>query len=892
MFEGLLKTKLFPPHLRANQVERLPLLEKFNQARQQRDACILVSAPAGFGKTTLVANCANASGLPFAWLALDENDNDLLRFWRYMDAALATIDNSIGKELRPALYASQTPVIEQIITGLVNDIATLNKEFILVLDDYHSIKLPAIQDSLNFLLDHRPPQMFLVIITRSDPPLNLARRRGRGQLMEIRAADLRFSALETNAFLNQTMRLGLSEADILLLSQRTEGWVAGLQMAALSMQTEADPHHFVTAFSGDDHHIADYLVEEVLQRQLVEIQHFLLQTSILDRLTAPLCDAVTGRQDSRAMLNTLELANLFILPLDNHREWFRYHHLFAELLRQRLRETYSAEEIVHFHRTALTWYETRGDIASAIHHANAISDERAVLGLLERNAGRFFASGELPQFFESANLLSPELRRDSPFVCITAAWAGLASNRYAEISLWLESIEAHFGLPAEAALQDPSLTIAQRAALLEVLIIRLQLPATRPPAEQLNHILAIRAQLNTMPSSQVCLLNSVESLKPVLAFNIGTHAEATGDLSLASQALSETIPLSRQEKNANLFHLAAAHLANIQVIQGRLSAARQTCEQALAENPNFGLPVSPFTAVTCAVLGQIYYEWNQLEIANQYFHAGLQHARLWNLWEGIIPMTLGEAWIKRRTGDMKAALDILARLEKPPLPGMELALQSIAALWKGSEAASGWLAAHRAELDLEVNPTNEFVLLTIARLLVSAHRFEEAYNVLSRIMIYAQERGRVHILIQAKVALSAARGLPDMLVEALRLGESEGYLSTFLVEGEAMQKLLEAVAKHKELEARFQAYIQKILAGFSSSPASPAGENDLQEQLSERELEVLRLIAKGLSNPEIARQLYLSPNTLKAHTQNIFLKLEVHSRLQAANRAKELGLIA
>lgn len=484
MPEDHLKTKLFPPPPRPNQVMREPLLEKFAQARQRGMTCTLVSAPAGFGKTTIVADCIRASGQPLAWLALDEGDNDLLHFWRYVDEALSTLDHRIGEGLRLTLYTNQTPSIQQIITGLVNDVTSLDKELTLVLDDYHFIELPAIHDSLNFLLDHLPARMCLVIITRADPPLNLARRRGRGQLLEIRAADLRFTHEETAAFLNQTMKLGLDDPDIASLGQRTEGWIAGLQMAALSLQSEIDRHRFVAAFSGDDRHIADYLVEEVLQRQLIEVQHFLLQTSILDGLNASLCDAVTGRQDSRIMLNTLERANLFILPLDSRREWFRYHHLFAELLRQRLRETYNAKMLANLHRTAASWYESQGDIAAAVRHLRTTSDDRSVMHILERSVGKFFSGGELPQLFELACLLPIEVRKESPFLCASVVWAGMAGNRYIEILPWLESLEAYFDFQAEELFNNPALETARRAALLEFMILQLQAPSIPFPGDK------------------------------------------------------------------------------------------------------------------------------------------------------------------------------------------------------------------------------------------------------------------------------------------------------------------------------------------------------------------------------------------------------------------------
>jgi LuxR family maltose regulon positive regulatory protein len=890
MPEGLLKTKLYAPPPRPNQVPRKSLLDKLDRARQMGIPA-LVSAPAGFGKTTLASDWARSTKLPIAWLALDDGDNDLLGFWRYVDASIQSIDSRIGENLRPALTSMQAPVIQQIITGLVNDILSFENEFILVLEDYHVIELAGIHDSLNFLLDHLPSQLHLVITTRSDPPLNLARRRGRGQLVEIRATDLRFTPEEIATFLNQVMLLDLTEEDITALGQRTEGWIAGLQMAALSMQDESDRHAFVAAFSGDDRYIVDYLMEEVLQRQPVEFQLFLQQTSILDRLNAALCDAITGRQDSRAVLNMLERANLFILPLDNRREWFRYHHLFGELLQKRLRETLPIDEIANLHRAASAWYETQGNIPAAIRHARSIPDDRRILQLLEKNAGRFFVAGELPQLFELARLVPPDLRKDSPSLCIAASWAGLASNHHAEISAWLNAIEAHFGLPAGAAIDDPTLDPPCRAALLEVLVIRLQLPTSRTPAEQRAHILAVRDQLNNLPPEQLCLLNHVKNLKPVIAFNLGLQAEEAGDLSLAAQALSQTIALARQTSNSNLFHLAAGHLANIQFAQGQLHAACKIHEQALSEAKDLGQTISPYVALSYAGLGTLNYEWNDLAAAESHFNEGLVYARLWNQWESLIPLALGRARLKQRAGQTQAALIILDEMHSPPLVGMDLPLRAYAARLRDPDSASAWLAATITESMLEPSPANETYLLDIARLLAFLHRSEEALALIEKIIQFAQSGGRTNMLIRAQVAQALVGDLPDALIKALQLGEPEGYTSTFVDEGEPMRNLLNHLLKQSRLAPRLSEYVERLLSAFEAAPHKPKQAGELVEPLSEREVEVLRYMAEGLSNPEIAKRLYLSPNTLKAHAQNIFMKLDVHNRLQAVSKAKDLGLI-
>ena len=870
---------------------RKSLLNKLDSAALIGIPCILVSAPAGFGKTTLVSDWARGSGRPFAWLALDEGDNDPLRFWRYMDAALQTVDSCIGESLRPALNSSQTPVLQPIITGLINDIISVGREFILVLEDYHVIEQAKIHESLNFLLDHLPPQIRLVITTRSDPPLNLARRRGRGQIIEIRAMDLRFTPEEITTFLNQIMLLDLAEGDIAALSHRTEGWIAGLQMLALSIQDETDRHAFVVAFSGDDRHIADYLLEEVLQRQPVEFQNFLEQTSILDRMNAALCDAVTGRHNSRAMLNMLERANLFILPLDNRREWFRYHHLFSELLQKRLHEIHSAAAVDSLHLAASHWYESQGDISAAIQHARSINDHPRILQLLENYATKYFIAGQLPQLFELACQLPPELRKDSPSVCISAAWAGLAANRYSEVAAWLNAIEDHFGTPAESAVTDPSLDIPRRAALLEVLVVRLQLPSSRSFAEKSAHILAIRDQLNALPPDQICLLNPAGNLQPVIAFNLGLQAEETGDLSLAVQAHTEASALARQSQNTNLYPLAAAHLANSLLVQGRLQAAAQMHEQALAEAKTLGQTVSPYISLSYAGLGMLHYEWGHLDTAENYFNEGLAHARLWNQWESLVPLALGRARLKVRAGETQAAIDILDELRSPPVAGMEMPLRVYAARLRAPESDSTWLAAQITGTAPEPNPANEAYLLDIARLMASLHRSEEGIALLHKIIQFAKSQGRVYTLVQAQVALAMEGNLPEALIEALQLASPEGYISTFTDEGEPMRDMLAAILKQRQIDLSLSLYVEKLLAAFDPELRKPQQASRPLEQLTEREVEVLRYMAEGLSNPEIARRLYLSPNTLKAHAQNIFMKLDVHNRLQAVNKGKELGLI-
>ena len=392
MSGDLLQTKLYVPRLRPSLVPRPHLIEKLNQGLHRK--LTLISAPAGFGKTTLVSEWIAGGERPFAWLSLDERDSELTRFLTYFIAALQTLSPEIGKRVSGMLESPQPPPTEAILTALLNEIAAIPQEFALVLDDYHVVDAPPVDQALTFLLEHLPPQMHLVITTREDPNLPLARLRVRGQLTELRATDLRFSRNEAAAFLKQVMGLDLSEADIAALEARTEGWIAGLQMAALSMQGQQDATDFIQSFTGSHRFVLDYLVEEVLHQQPESVQKFLLQTAVLKQMTGPLCNALTGDNDSQEILESLEHANLFLVPLDNERRWYRYHHLFAELLRQRLQQSAEADDIADLHIRASQWYEANGQELEAFHHAAAANDVERAARLIEGDGLPLYYQGE------------------------------------------------------------------------------------------------------------------------------------------------------------------------------------------------------------------------------------------------------------------------------------------------------------------------------------------------------------------------------------------------------------------------------------------------------------------------------------------------------------------
>jgi LuxR family maltose regulon positive regulatory protein len=860
----------------------------------------LVCASPGFGKTILLANWihsrAQGDALKIGWLSIDESDNKLETFWHYFIAAIQSVCSQVGEYAGAMITAPDPPDIQTILGRLINELAGENIPLLIVLDDYHQIRSFEIHQSLAFFLDHLPSHVHLVLLTREDPPLGLARRRARRQVVDIRASDLRFDIQETTEFLNVAGKLRLTPVQIELLESRTEGWIAGLQMAALSLRG-GHSQSFFESFSGDDRYIADYLIEEVLQRQEEAVREFLLKTSILDRLSAPLCAALIGELSSaRKMLDHLEHANLFLIPLDNHREWYRYHHLFMDLLRKRLGENLSADEIAGLQRSASRWFEAQGDVSAAVRHACEIPDYASAAELLQSHASAFFVKNQLPQLVELARKLPVEHVQARPALCMAVAWATVALSD-AQGS-WLELIERHFALPAETALLDNELDPNLRAALLEVLIARQQVGYETFDQNKRVHLLALQHQLDALPADQMCLFNKVESLRPAIQFDLGLDAEQAGDADNAAHYFSETVALARVDQNYHLLQLSLSHLASTQVCQSHLHTARQTYEQALALYASGS--ASPYAALAHAGLSALHYEWGDLASAETHLMKGLPLSQSWNFWEGLVPLRLTLARLEVRRGNLKKALSILEE-GTAPLESMVPPLGAYATLLRlrdaGQESALAWLAGKETTFTQEVTPANESFLLEVARILTALSRFPDSITLIRKIIQFAQRGGRMHTLIQAKAVLAKtlalrgdAREASEALEESLRLAAPQNYLSTYVDEGTPMLELLHALRHRVAPELR--SYADKVLAGFAEGEKQPIQrEVGTRSELSEREQEVLLLVAQGLSNQDIAERLVISITTVKTHIGNIFNKLGVASRTQALARAAELGLL-
>lgn len=923
--ENLLQTKLFNPPPRRNLVPRTRLLTKLNGGLSPEIRLTLISAPAGFGKTTLVSewlqDLPDAKGedrRAHTWLTLDEADNDAIRFWRYVDAALQIIDPRLGESIRPALSAPQPAPYRSLVTGIVDDILKVDARFTLVLDDYHNINDETVHEGVNYLIDHLPPLVQLLIITRADPPLQLARRRSRGELCEVRASDLRFTYEEVAELLNTIMKLDLSSEDIAALEKRTEGWIAGLQMAAISIQDAADPHGFVTAFRGNDRYIADYLVEEVLQRQPVEFQQFLLQTSVLSRLCGPLCDTVTGRSDSQSVLNSLERANLFLVPLDNRREWFRYHQLFASLLYQRLVDSSDADAVKGLKQRAGEWYAAHGQIVEAVETLLACGDFEQAVKVIEGTEEDLFKANELNLLVKWSEIIPDTLIAARPRLNVMAAWGSQATGHPQQAGHLIDLLEKAVGMTGEEFLSATppyrTLSSLERVSLIEAAVVRSRLAVDSLDLDRAFSLgERLLPYLVSGPPDEVRALNYLYIYRGSQLTILGLAQKFRGNLSAASDLMLEAEADAEKEKNPHIVALALGHLGEIQALQGKLTQAKRTFELALQRAREFPPYSSAFWGLASIGLGNLAFEHNNLIEAEAQLKTGLELGKLWHVWECLLPGCIGQAHIHQAYGEWDqaaAALDELLELAALNIQAVEPAAAANRALLAlrrdDMESAARWAAAFDLRSSSPYPLQWEQNALIAGRVWLAEKKWAEAEALLSKLLTGVQSMGHIRTIIEVhllQALLAERQNHPEKarqaLLKSLKMAAPEGYLRLFLDEGEPLRSLLAASIPSIH-EPVLLEYADHLLASFvrtvdrRPSPASGINQPDqkkLIEPLSDRELDVLRLMAEGLSNPAIAKRLYLSTNTLKAHAQNIYIKLDVHNRMEAVNKARELGLL-
>jgi len=919
----LLATKLYVPPPRPQVVRRSRLIERLNAGLHRK--LTLISAPAGFGKTTLATEWVAGCGRPVAWLALDEGDRDPTRFLLYLIAALQTVAPALGAGLLGALQSAQPPQTESTLTALLNEIAAIPNPLVLVLDDYHVVDARAVDDALRFLLEHLPSQMHLLITTREDPQLPLARLRVRGQMTEVRAADLRFTAGEAAEFLNRVMGLGLVAADIAALDERTEGWIAGLQLAALSMQAHQDVSGFIRAFTGDHRYIVDYLAEEVLQRQPEGVRDFLLQTSILDRLHGPLCDAVTGQAGGATRLEALERGNFFVVSLDDRRQWYRYHHLFAEVLQAHLQEEHP-EQVATLHRRASAWYEQHGSAADAIRHALAGEDWERAATLVESAVPTMRRSRQEAMLLGWVKALPDALIACRPVLCVMYAHLLLdrgalegVEQRLRDAERWLETTPddataamvvvddtAFRRLPGEIAVARAGQALAQG-----------DVPASVAHA---------RRVLDVVPPDD-------HFSRGAAAAFLGLAAWTSGDLEEAYRMYADGMAHLRMAGNIADAIAGAVTLARLRIAQGRLREAMRIYEQGLKsatqqqQRPE-GTPGSaqetPGSRPPLRGAADMHVGMSQLALERDDLQAARKHLlRSTELGEHLgFPQhpyrrRVAMARLRQAERDLDGALALLDEAERLYMSDFSPDVRPIAArrtrIWLAQGRlgeALDWVRERGLTVADELTYVREFEHITLARLLLArAERdhegrpLQEAIGLLHRLLRAAEQGERkgsvIEILVVQALVEQARHAILASLVpleRALTLAEPEGYVRMFVGEGPSMARLLlEAAARGimPEYTGRLLVAVraEQPVSAESRPRSTSATPRPPIEPLSERELDVLRLLMTELSGPEIADALMLAVSTVRTHTKSIFGKLDVTNRRAAVNRATELGLI-
>ncbi len=860
----------------------------------------LISAPAGFGKTSLLSEFIARLPQPAAWLTLDEGDNDPVRFWSYLIEACRTAEPSIGESARAVLQTPAPLPDEAIPTLLINDLAKAQRTLLLVLDDYHVIHHPAVHAGLGFLLDHMPAQLRLVISTRMDPPWPLSHLRVRQDLIEVRAADLRFNADETGAFLNGAMQLGLAPADISALEARTEGWIASLQLAALSMRGRSDLPAFIRNFTGSHAYIADYLVEEVLQRLPEGIRDFLLRTSILRQMNGSLCEAVSRQPEGRARLRQLQQENLFLVALDDESEWFRYHQLFADLLRARLQQDSTREAVAELHQRAMQWYEQAGMAPEAIEHALAVPDYPGAVRFME-NAALPMILQAYVRTVESWLQAVPDDQRASPRLDMAFAWLYLLRALPDQAQPHLDRLARLFAGEAPA---DPSLLGEWLALQSKVSNMQSKPADSRAFAEQ---------ALQILPAADV-------HVRSLLYLNLAEACEQLLDYEGAAATYEKVVREAQTSGNYVAEILATSAHARMLLLLGRLYAARDVALQGVRRMETTGRS-TPFSATLYGELGQIHYHWHELDQARQYLGHSIQASGVTGYSDSEIYHHIMLSRISQMAGDWEGAgaemerAAAVAERVPPAIIREQIVSQQVRV-----DLALGRLAAAEAALRAEgfiftphfefpALPTGSQMNLPLALLYNSALRAVlcraqggQTGDVPSAIKLagslleeelrrsgYPAALETLLIRSQMRGTLGDKQGAMSDVLRALALAEPEGFISPFVEEGPPARQALEELLRRRDVHA---AFIGRVLGCFPARPTVPGPRQaELLVPLTRRELEVLSCIAAGDSNQAIADRLVITLSAVKKHTGNIFRKMSVNSRTQALIRARELGLL-
>jgi len=923
--EQLLSTKLFIPTARQELVHRPRLIERLDEGLHRK--LTLISAPAGFGKTTLVTEWLDSLRLDtpkeeqtlyrITWFSLDKSDNDPARFLSYLISALNPVEGvntSIGEGALSMIHSPQPPPPETILTSVINDISSLSEKIILIIDDYHLIESQQVHDALAFLLDHLPRQIHMVIATREDPPLLLGRLRARDQLTELRAANLRFNSSEAAEFLNQVMTLNLSDEDLDLLENRTEGWIAGLQLAAISLRDHEDATSLIKAFSGSHRLVLDFLIEEVLNQQSECIQNFLLKTAILDRLTGSLCDALTDQDNGGSILQSLEHANLFIVPQDDERYWYRYHHLFADSLRRRLNQIH-IEQVPVLHSKASVWYEKNGFIDDAIDHALRGKDFVRMASLVDAHIDAFWKRGQHGKLRQWLVELPVEIVIAKPQLCIFRALYSFTSGQLGEAERDLQSVEqvleSSEERTSETSVQDNDVQLSSA----DKMKLRGRLAAVRAfmgsyiQKDVQGIIKHSQEALEFLPESDV-------AMRTIAAIALGDAQAIKGDMSAAYLAQSEALDVIRSTGNVYFILVGNLKLANILREKGKLQHTVEICSQMMDLAKKSRMSHSGIAGWLLAIWGEALAELNDLDKAVTLAMRGVElHAR-----GGDVAMLCWSYLCLMRVyysqGNLTGIEECFQTIDEigreSNLPPWFIIQKGVwqTRLWLAQdnlESASNWIKTRGLVTTGGLKPQHEqdysWLLehIGLARVLIALGHLDESDHLLQILLETAEAGYRItrvmEILLLRALTLQSKGNTTQaitVLERALALAEPNGFFRTIVDEGPSMAHLLfEAFSRDIAPD-----YVQRLLAAFpidqkvkTDQTTSRATDSKYVESLSDREIEVLQLVAQGRTNPEIAEKLYLSQHTVKVHARNIYGKLGVHNRTEAVNKARALGIL-